>query len=366
MQKKFLLSLVVLFSTLMIFTSCSKKDSGNGSGTTNTITSLTVTANKSTVQADGFDKVTFTVKDQSGNDVTSSVYIYIGSTINGGNSRIFNIHEVGTYKVYAKKDTIKSNELTLTVANPGASKYTTKIIADDFTGTWCGWCPRMTYKFGRYMANDNRIFTVGVHNGDAYALSSIESSLRSKFGVSGFPTVVINRNREFNEDGNITSVADSTDFGTFLRERMVLGLAINSTVSGGMLNITTKVGFDTNIEDDLKLVVLVVEDGLIKSQSNYYHNYQAGNPYYNLGNPMSSFEHNGVLRATPTGIFGETITKSAQTKNNTYTATHSVSLSGMNSSNVKVVAFVTYADGNIKKGVLNAQWATAGINKNFD
>ncbi len=370
MKKNLLTSFIVATLTISLFTSCSKKDSGNGGGGT-TVTALTITANKSSVYADGYDKVTFTVKDQSGNDVTNSVYIFVRNYIISGNTKIFNIGEQGACEVYAKSTsslTVESNKININVLDPGPSKYTTKIIADDFTGTWCGWCPRMTYKFNKFMASDSRIFTVGVHNGDALTVSALESSLRSKFNVTGFPTVIINRNREFNDNGNINSVADSVDFGSFLRQRMVVGLAINSTVSGNTLNITTKVGFDADIPDGLKLVVTVVEDGLVKSQSNYYANNNSypGNPYYSSGNPISNFVHNGVLKAAPTGIMGETIPAAQQAKNNIYTATHSVDISGMVSSNVKVVAFVTYADGGANKGVLNAQWANAGVNKNFD
>ncbi|HNF29926.1 MAG TPA: Omp28-related outer membrane protein [Chitinophagaceae bacterium] len=368
MKKLFLFYSTLLISSALIFTACGKKSSG-GSGSTSSITSLTIAANKSTLTADGFDKVTFSVTDQAGNDVTAQTIIYLNNYSSAGYSRIFSVGEHGTYKVTAKKGTVTSNEITLTVNAAAAPQYSTKVIAEDFTGAWCGWCPRLTYKFENFMANNHKIITIGVHNGDALALSS-ESSLRSKLNpkVTSFPTVFLNRTREFNDNGNINSFADSTDIKEFLQKRSPLGLAINSTISGSNLNITTKVGFDANISDKLRLVVMVLEDGKVLSQSNYYHGNASypGNPYYSIGNPATSFVHNGVLRAVPTGIFGEDIVTADQTKNNIKTYNHTVSIAGMNPANLRVVAFVNFFDATYAGKIINAQVAPANSNKNFD
>jgi hypothetical protein len=116
-------------------------------------------------------------------------------------------------------------------------------------------------------------------------------------------------------------------------------------------------------------VVCVVQDGLVLGQTNYYNNNNnyPGNPYYSAGATITNFVHNGVLRAAPTGIFGEIIPKSSQVKNGEYTATHSISLNSWNVAQLKVVAFVTYdTDTETVKGILNAQWANANTSKNYD
>ncbi|MCZ2223121.1 MAG: Omp28-related outer membrane protein [Chitinophagales bacterium] len=371
MKKNLLTSFIVATFAISLFTSCSKKDSGNGGGSSNTpITALTISADKDTAYANGYDEVTFTVKDQAGNDVSASVYFYVNGTLNpSGNKRTFAPGEAGNIEVYAKRDSIISNKIHIRVLNQGNIKYTTKIIAEDFTGTWCGWCPRMTHKFSKFMENDKRIYTIGVHYGDAFEVSSYFNALDNIYNIQGFPTVYLNRNREFNDNGNINNLSDSTDMHYFLTKRADLGLAINSTINGNTLNITTKVGFDANISDALKLVVLIVEDSLVKAQTNYYYhnNSYPNNPYYNSGDPISNFVHNGVLRSAPSGIFGVDIPAAQQVKDNIYTSTLTADLSGYVSSNVKVVAFVTYkTNSGSKKGVINAQWADAGSNKDFD
>lgn len=368
-MRKHSLLLFGYFIALLFFVSCSKKnDTGNSNASA--ITSLTIAVDKSTITADGFDKATFTVLDQNSRDVTGMVLIEINGMVISGNTIIYQPYEsTGSFPVKAKKGTVVSNTITLNVVAAGTAKYSTKVIAEDCTGAWCGWCPRLTWKFDNFMHNNNRIFTIGVHNGDAFALSSIESALRAKFSITSFPSAIINRDRKFNDNGNINSFADSTDLGDYLRARAPLGLSLSSTVNGNTLNITTKVGFDANISNNLKLVVCVVEDGLILGQTNYYNNNNnyPGNPYYSAGATITNFVHNGVLRAAPTGIFGESIPKANQIKNGEYSATHAVNINSWNVAKLKVVAFVTYdTDKETSKGILNAQWTNANTTKNYD
>lgn len=352
-------ALVILFAQ-----GCSKGSDGNSSG----ITALTISATKTSLMADGYDETVLSVKDQDGKDVSTSVNFQRNNNPVYGTIQGFKYGEHGTYRFKATNGSVTSNEITVTVGDPGPAKFTTKIIAEDCTGTWCGWCPRLTHKFDEFMHKYPNIYTIGVHNGDVYALSSVESALRSRFSITGFPSAIINRDIKFVDNGNINSLADSTGLLPYLKTRAVTGLAINSTSAGSNLNITTKVKFDANIVAPLKLVVVVTEDGLVQGQVNYYNNNNnyPGNPYFSAGSTITNFVHNGVLRVVPTGIFGVDIPLINQTKDNEYTYSTTVSLSGINASKAKVVAFVTFGDGVTKKGVLNAQWAAAGTNKNYD
>lgn len=365
-MKKICHYLFAIATISMVASSCSKSDTTTT--TVPAVTTLTVSVDKSIIVADGYDKAVITVKDQAGTDITSQCLLIVGGGAISGNAISMEFGLQGSYEVYATKNSLTSNKVNVTVTNPGVSKYKTKVVAEDFTGAWCGWCPRLSYKFENFMTNNNRVYTVGVHNNDAYALPSIESSLRARFGVTSFPTAVINRTRTFNDNGNISSLADSTDMGTFLRKRMVAGLAINSVVAGNTLNVTTKVGFDATISQGLKLVVLLVQDGLVLPQINYYSNNASypGNPYFSAASPIANFVHKGVLRSTPTGILGSDITASSQVKNGEFVATNTIDISGMNVANLKVVAFVVFADGQTKSGILNAQWAAAGTNQAYD
>jgi hypothetical protein len=363
-MKKLLKTLINLFAFAIIFSSCSK----NTDTVTAKTTSLILTVDKTSISADGFDISTISVKDQTGADVSATCLIISNGIVYAGNKFVIEYGSHGTYEVYATKNNINSNKVIITATNPGPSKYSTKVLVEDCTGAWCGWCPRLAYKFENFMANNSRIFVIGVHNGDSYALSSVESSLRAKFGINSFPSGIVNRVRTFNDNGNISSLADSTDLGTYLRTRMVTGLAINTTISGNTLNVTTKVGFDGNISQNLKLVLMLVQDNMVLAQVNYYNanNSYPGNPYFNSGSTIANFVHKNVLRSTPTGIFGTDISGVSQIKGGEYTANHAINITGLPISNLKVVAAVVFADGQSKTGILNTQWVAAGQNKAYD
>ena len=65
--------------------------------------------------------------------------------------------------------------------------YLSRELMEDYTGAWCGWCPRLAYKFDLMMENNPRFFFVGNHNGDAFT-TSYQSALEKEFKVTAFPT----------------------------------------------------------------------------------------------------------------------------------------------------------------------------------
>ena len=79
---------------------------------------IVLTASKTSISADDKDMITFTVK-QSDKDITSETEIYVNNNKINGNT--FTTSVAGTYKVYAKKGELKSNEISITataVAEP--------------------------------------------------------------------------------------------------------------------------------------------------------------------------------------------------------------------------------------------------------
>jgi hypothetical protein len=369
-MRNFLQFIAAILSITILFSSCSQ--------TTSTVspipTSMKLSVDKNSVIADGIDKITVTVQDQSGNDISTSSAIYTllsSATVANfvsGNGISFEANQQGTYKVFATKYGVISDTLTITTTNPGVAKYSSKVLAEEFTGAWAGWCPRVTYKTDKFMLNNSKLFTVRIHNGDVLSNRIIDSTLRLKYTINAVPNVLLNRTGFLNENGDITSLADSTELRPYLQKRAVLGLALNTSISGNTLNVTSKVGFDATISDSLKLVVLVVENGLVLAQTNYYNNntFYPGSPYLNSGNPITGYIHNQVVRVSPTTTLGTTITAANQVKNGEYSTNFAIDITGYNSSKLQVVAFVTYADAQVKYGVLNAQWVQAGSNKSYD
>lgn len=244
--------------------------------------------------------------------------------------------------------------------------FTKKIVVEDLTGTWCQYCTRVADKLEKFHdANPNTFIVVGVHSGstDPYKFLNYTSYL-SKFGISGYPSVVLNRELEWDESG-----AGNSAFTAELAEAAPLGLKITSSINADNISGTVKVKFGTDMTaQPLKLVVQLVENGLIYPQANAYSTLYGGQ------DPVMNFVHNGVLRRTATDLWGDVIPADAHTKNNEYSFNFSFPFTGqiygggpytVNPVNCGIVAMVVDGTNN-ETGAINAQYANAGATKNYD
>jgi len=342
----FIISIAISF----IITSCSKGGGGGGGGTPVT---LTLTLSKSSIRADNFDETMITVRDQNGTDVTSSCTFNINNTT--WSTNMFHTISIGDILVYATKSGAKSNTDTLTATNPGPSPFTQKVLAEDYTGTWCGFCPRVGVSLTNYAVSHPNCIVVGMHgptgSSDPY-IYQYSTSLVNAFNITGWPTAIINRNYKWTES---TSTLDQE-----ATKRAALGLSLVSTVSGGTINVTAKVKFDVTTTVGMKLVLMLMEDGLVYPQANYYA------PQYG-GNPITGYVHNHVLRAAATDIFGELIPAAQQTIGNVWEKAYSFNAAAYNINNCKIIGVVVFENsGGSYKGALNVQEVAAGQTKNFD
>lgn len=237
-----------------------------------------------------------------------------------------------------------------TPVTPIAGKFTKNVLIEDFTGTWCGYCPRVAYGIEKVIEQNITAVPVAIHRGnDPYNFAE-GSILESQINLTGYPTAMINRTLEwaYPEPNNTIQVKNQTG------PNADLGIAMNSTVANGTINLDVKVKFDANMTG-LKLVVYALENNLIYNQTNY-------TSYYGGVSTIQNFEHDHVLKASLTNILGEAITSNTNdgdiyTRNFTVNVPSNVS----NASNLSFVAFVIGADNK----AINVREALPNVNQTF-
>jgi hypothetical protein len=119
---------------------------------------------------------------------------------------------------------------------------------------------------------------------------------------------------------------------------------------------------------DYRVSLFVIEDSVVGvgsgwDQVNAY-NGQAGHPWAGAGNPIVGFVHNQVLRAVPTGVWGDNTVIPATPGVSTWNHTVNYTIPGAaNDDHVSVIAFVhTYDDADdTKMSVINA--IAGGLNE---
>ena len=247
--------------------------------------------------------------------------------------------------------TLTSNTVVLDAV---ASTHTTKVMIEDYTGTWCGYCPRVASSLEDAINQNGNIIPVAIHNSDPMTFA-YEAQMRSTFGVTGFPTAKINRTTTWNENFNQLS--------SHINTRQNMGLAINSSLSGNTITAEVNVHYDLKVDTANRIVVYLLENGLVYNQVSYY-NGDSSSPWYQAGNPIVGFVHDHTARSVFTDVFGDAIPATDTETGSTYTANYTLTVPGsvQNTSNLELVAFVVGSDNK----ALNVQKASLGENKDFD
>lgn len=292
-------------------------------------------------------KFKFQVLDSNEEDVTGQAKLFINNTeIEGSN---FQPNSYGTYTLVAKYEDFTSESLTIE-AKQYATSFTRKVLIEDFTGTWCGWCPRVSYGIEQVEKQTDKAVITAIHRGsDPYHFG--ESNI-GDLDENSYPTAKLNRKTpwDYPEPSNVDQVLNFTNLSSDL------GLGISSEIVGNKINLEINIGFLKSFQN-LKFVVYLVEDRLYFNQTNYTN-------YYNGAATLVNFEHNNVLRKVVTNLFGDTIPQEYMTTNGVFTKSFNIDIPVIiNDTNaLKLVAFVVDSSGK----VINVQKANINTYKNFD
>lgn len=333
-MKRFCYSVFIAIAALAFLSSCSEESAVN----------ITVSADKESIVADGMEIITFTVTTDEGVDVTSESVIKVNSVQILGHT--FSTSEVADYKCVAEYKSSQSAPINFTVKE--AAIFIKNTLVENYTAVWCGYCPRVHDAIKDALEQDDRVIAVAIHGSDdPYYFTSI-GTLASKYGISGYPTAMIDRSYSWPYPETFSGLANALDMNA------ALGLSIETEISGNNINADVNVKFGKDFNTGLKLVVCLVESGLIHDQVNYYDD--------GRGDPIPNYVHNNVLRIFGTDLLGDEIPEADIYKDNVYTKSISFNASDYIKENCKVVAFVVSEYGR----TLNTQQVNAGSNKTFE
>lgn len=338
------LGLIALFVLLM---SCSSDEGGKISPEPD-IKSVTLSLDGlSDVLKD--EDIPFQVKDDKGNDIKSKAKIYIDDVEVTGSSLRFDKEK--SYEVHAAVGDVISEKISV---NAIEATHTTKILIEDYTGTWCGYCPRLATALEKLVESNSNVVPVALHDDNSFPFPGVKT-LVSLFNVRGFPTGKVNRVIDWDET--------STQVTPYLNKKRNLGLAINSSIAGDNITVNVKVHYDVKSSGKNRLVVYVLENGLVASQANYF-NGDSSSPWYQKGNPITDFIHNHTARKSLTILKGDDIPEDENATGSTYAVSFNSSLpsSIKDREKLELVAFVV--DKN--NAVINVQKAKVGEDKDFD
>lgn len=298
--------------------------------------------------------INFNVESADGENVTDiSTFFVNGNPINGSS---FSSSVEGEFEMYATYTNVNGEEVTTPISSFRVIIPKQKIVVEDYTGTWCGWCPRVTAVIHDLEEVTEDIVVIAIHeeaNNIPEPLHFPEVQLlKDAYNVSGFPAARINRSIDWPQPHPLTSVTSIAGAPTNL------AIAINSRVNADELNVEVDVVYENGSVETDKLVVYLIENGVIADQYNYY-TFDPSSPFYEMGNPIVDFEHNDGLRHAFTNVLGNPIPQT----DSEYRFSGSFSLpANANLDNYELVAIVVDENNTAK----NAQSAHLLENKPYE
>lgn len=304
------------------------------------------------------ESISFRLMNIDGDDLTGEATFYVDGTAIEGHTYTSSL--IGTHKVKAVYRDIPSNEIEVAFHDGSEVLFAKNVLIEDYTGTWCGYCPRVAYGVELVKQQTTNVVAVGIHRAssnpsdafyDPYNYNTDE--LEAMIAIPGYPKGLLNRKTlwSYPEPNKVAQVLALTQ-----GENPRVGLAIESTRTGGNLSIAVKVKTSKNLTN-AKLVVYVVENGLIYDQHNY-------TSYYGGVDLLENFEHNHVLRSCLTPLLGESIPDNDVRSGRVYTRTFNIPVPSnvQNPEKLEIVAFVTDATTN---AALNVRAAETGEQQSF-
>ncbi|MBR9914736.1 MAG: Omp28-related outer membrane protein [Algicola sp.] len=302
------------------------------------------------------DRVEFTVLGIDNDGNTSNITSGCDFIIDGNDAFTGNVvipGAIGSITAYATFGEFTSQTETVTVTDNASTPgtYQKKALIEDYTGTWCGYCPRVSYAIELSKEQSENVVAVGIHNGDPMA-NSFGSQMENAVNITGFPTAYINRSElwDFPEPSNVSQVTSKANGVTNG------GIAVNTAIKGNNLSFLVSAGFGENISG-AKLVVFLLESGLVYNQTNY-------TTYYGGGATINNFTHDHVLRHSFTSVLGDNISASDAVGGNTYRMKMDYVVPNnlvQNPSKIEIVAMLLDANGEL----INVNMAKAGEFSDF-
>lgn len=305
--------------------------------------------------------ITFSLLDGNGNNTASEATFYVNGIAISGFT--FASENEGNFEVYAEY--MINNEI-YTTPEKYFSVYIPKrnVVIEDYTGTWCGYCLKALVAIDSVKALTEHVSIVAIHESsfgppDPMDFAQIDD-LQAEFNVpDSFPQTQLNRTVKWNATPPSSLIYDYDVVTSIAGMETDVSIAINSEISGSNLSVDATVVYRNGSEPGDKLVVYLLESGIVADQVNYF-NSNSNSPYYGAGDPIVGFVHDDTLRNSLSNLFGDNIPETSAYQEFSKSYTFSVPAE-YNAENLSFVVMVVMADNSAK----NSQHAELGENKTF-
>jgi Outer membrane protein Omp28 len=243
--------------------------------------------------------------------------------------------------------------------------FTQKVLIEEHSGTWCGWCPLSKESIEKLIVNKN-VIGVEIHYNDKLTvLDNIFIPLKNVFGYPAWPSGMVNRKKSVVGSTTIMSESDwAANIDNILKKpKNEIGIGIDSKIIGNDIQILTQIKFKTaGIAEKYGIGIYLIENDVTGypqinylSKNTQFKQYKA----YTLPGEIQDIKHYNVARAAISPIIGGfIIPEQASKKLSIYKKlfVSSIPQNVVVQKNCKIVAFIV----NEKNEIQNVNYCDLG------
>ena len=240
-----------------------------------------------------------------------------------------------------------------------------KVLIEEATGTWCGFCPDGALVLKSIIEGNNKIIGVAAHSGTHDKMQIPETKELCSVLGSGFPSGMINRT-QFEGKTGISRTKWKANAEAMLANMptsVSIELKTNYNSTTKELTADIKTNFTNEKKGDFRINLYIVENNVSGTgkgwdQANYYDNAAQfpGHPLNGKGNPIVGYVHNHVIRKMVGGTWG-TDGIIPDVAKGIYTHQYKVTLeNGWKPDDIHIVATVSeYGDSKFSRKIFNVE-----------
>lgn len=300
--------------------------------------------------------ITFGLLDDQGNNTAEEAVFYVDGTAIDGHT--FSSATPAAHEVYASYE-VEGETYTTTTRPFEVFVPKRKVVIEDYTGTWCGYCPGVAVAIEEIRAVTSDVSIVSIHKQSSAMSDPLHfervGELQEMFDIpNSFPKAQLNRTEAWINSFDINQVLPMVGTNTDV------AIGIHSELSGSNLSVKVDVVYENGSTAGDKIVVYLLENGIVSPQTNYFDR-TPGHPYEGMGNPIENYVHNDGMRDPLSNLFGDPLPELSAFEK--YTKTYDFSVpSHYVGENLSFVIMVVDADNNAK----NSQNAWINETKPFE
>lgn len=142
-----------------------------------------------------------------------------------------------------------------------------RVVFEEATGTWCGWCPRgAVFMDSLHALHPNDAMLIAVHNGsnDPMKDAIYDSGMGNLIG--GYPSGLVDR-----KDNDVDPNTFINEYNARIQDVAPCDITVTSTFDGvsRLMTINVEAKFATELSGEYRFNAVIVEDGITGTTSGY-------------------------------------------------------------------------------------------------